>query len=204
MVSACRVEGARVLSSPVGLAPRIFEEYIGDGIYLYIKGKRYVDCASGTFNLSLGYSAREVIDALHQQLDRCCHLSRITPKEKSAEIFETLREFLPNHLRAFWFRDIIGSTANECAIRIAQGYRQEGHRILFMSHHGQSLVATGVSGNAFRQQASPPRSPEHQDSGAGLSRLFLQPAAASCGLLCAKRLEGLRRIWIERSGWRRY
>ena len=32
-------------------------EYAGEGIYLHIRGERYIDCASGTFNVSLGYSA---------------------------------------------------------------------------------------------------------------------------------------------------
>lgn len=106
------------------------EKYFGQGVYLYIDGQKYIDCASGTFNLALGYSAEEVVEAVRRQLRRCSHLSSAFTKEKSREIFESLREFLPEQIDDFWFRDIIGSTANECAIRIAQ--KATGNQMLYL------------------------------------------------------------------------
>jgi 4-aminobutyrate aminotransferase-like enzyme len=129
------------------------DKYYGQGIYLYINGQKYIDCASGTFNLALGYSASEVVDAVSAQLKRCCHLASQYTKEKSQEIFESLREFLPEQINDFWFRDIIGSTANECAVRIAQKATGKTDIItLFLSHHGQSITTTAISGNAFRRR----------------------------------------------------
>ncbi len=47
--------------------------------------------------------------------------------------------------------DITGSTANECAVKIAQKATGASDVIsLFLSHHGQTQFATGISGNAFR------------------------------------------------------
>src|SRR5690348_8996231 len=96
-----------------------WQEIRGDGVRLRVGGSSYIDCASGTFNLSLGYSAPDVRAALHEQIDRCCHLSSELTRAKSLEIFESLRGHLPEHIESYWFRDITGSTAVECALRIA-------------------------------------------------------------------------------------
>lgn len=179
------------MSSPAGLAQEALEEYLGQGVHLYIRGTRYLDCASGTFNLSLGYSTREVIDALHQQLDRCCHLSSDYTREKSAQIFELLREYLPEHLNSFWFRDLIGSTANECAIRIAQKATGKKDIVtLFLSHHGQSLAATGASGNSFRQASfAIPLVGALKIPAPTCHACFYGQRRDTCGMLCARRLE---------------
>lgn len=167
------------------------EKYFGQGIYLYIDDKKYIDCASGTFNLALGYSAEEVIEAVEKQLHRCCHLSSAFTKEKSREIFEMLREFLPEQIDDFWFRDIIGSTANECAIRIAQKATGKSDIIsLFLSHHGQSVLTTGISGNAFRRknfalsQANSLKIPAPD-----CFNCFYCQSKESCDALCASRME---------------
>jgi 4-aminobutyrate aminotransferase-like enzyme len=166
-------------------------DYAGEGIYLFVNGERYLDCASGTFNLSLGYSAREVIDALHEQLDRSCHLSSEFTRTKSAEIFNMMREFLPPHIGAFWFRDIIGSTANEAAIRIAQKATGKSDVVsLFLSHHGQSVGSTGISGNAFRHRNfSLPFVGSVKIPAPDCANCFYSQVPERCGMLCARRLE---------------
>lgn len=165
--------------------------YVGEGVYLYADGRQYIDCASGTFNLSLGYSAREVIDGLHEQLDRVAHLSSEFTKAKSTEVFNLLREFLPPHIGAFWFRDITGSTANECAIRIAQ--KATGRTdifSLFLSHHGQSVTSTGISGNAFRNRSfSLPVPGSVKIPAPDCANCFYSQTPDRCGMLCARRLE---------------
>src|SRR5690606_5427190 len=48
----------------------------GRGIYLTDNnGKSYIDCASATFNLSLGYSHPEVIAAVKAQVDKLIHVT---------------------------------------------------------------------------------------------------------------------------------
>lgn len=170
---------------------RSLSEYTGEGIYLHADGKRYIDCASGTFNLSLGYSAREVIEGLHQQLDRAAHLSSDFTKAKSAEVFGLMYEFLPPHIGAFWFRDITGSTANECAIRIAQKATGKTDIFsLFLSHHGQSVGSTGISGNAFRQRSfSLPFPGSIKIPAPDCANCFYSQVPEHCGMLCARRLE---------------
>ncbi|GLY06964.1 MULTISPECIES: aspartate aminotransferase family protein [Actinoplanes] len=166
-------------------------EYSGEGIYLQVRGERLLDCASGTFNVPLGYSAREVIDALHDQLDRVVHLSSDFTRDKSASIFELMRPDLPSHIGAFWFRDITGSGANEAAIRIAQ--KATGRTdvfSLFLSHHGQSVATTGISGNAFRQRGfSLPFATSVKIPAPDCGNCFYRQDPATCGMLCARRIE---------------
>lgn len=167
------------------------EKYFGQGVYLYIDGQKYIDCASGTFNLALGYSAEEVVEAVRRQLMRCSHLSSAFTKEKSREIFESLREFLPEQIDDFWFRDIIGSTANECAIRIAQKATGKSDVIsLFLSHHGQSVLTTAVSGNAFRRKNFSLSQPNTLKIPApDCFNCFYSQSKENCGFLCARRME---------------
>ncbi|MDT0345104.1 aspartate aminotransferase family protein [Streptomyces litchfieldiae] len=171
--------------------PMDLMEPVGEGVHLYIQGERYIDCASGTFNLSLGYSNRQVIDALHVQLEKSAHLSSDLTRAKSAEVFALMREFLPEHIDAFWFRDITGSTANECAIRIAQKATGKSDVVsLFLSHHGQSAVATGVSGNAFRQRNfSLPFAGSVKIPAPDCKNCFYLQSPDSCDMLCARRLD---------------
>jgi 4-aminobutyrate aminotransferase-like enzyme len=167
------------------------DDYVGRGVHLYIKGIRHIDCASGTFNLSLGYSTPQIVEALHDQLDRCLHLSSEFTAAKSQEIFDLMRPMLPDHIESFWLRDITGSTANECAVRIAQ--KATGRRdvvSLFLSHHGQSAGATGISGNAFRQQAfALPFVGSVKIPAPDCANCFYGQSRDRCGLLCAHRLE---------------
>jgi 4-aminobutyrate aminotransferase-like enzyme len=169
----------------------VLDDHVGDGVNLYVRGRRYIDCASGTFNLSLGYSNRDVIDALHVQLDRSAHLPSDITRVKSAEIFEQLQPYLPDHIESYWFRDIIGSTANECAIRIAQKATGRTDIVtLFLSHHGQSVTATGVSGNAFRQRGfSLPFANSVKIPAPDCNNCFYGQTRGTCGTMCAYRLE---------------
>jgi 4-aminobutyrate aminotransferase-like enzyme len=132
-----------------------------------------------------------VIEALHEQLDRCSHLSSDYTKSKSAEIFEQMREYLPPHIGAFWFRDIIGSTANECAVRIAQKATGKTDIFsLFLSHHGQSVGTTGISGNAFRRRSfSLPMVDSVKIPAPDCANCFYGQTPDRCGMICATRLE---------------
>ncbi|GAB1691171.1 aspartate aminotransferase family protein [Krasilnikovia sp. M28-CT-15] len=163
----------------------------GDGVRLKAGGRSYIDCASGTFNLSLGYSATEVKQALHEQIERCCHLSSELTREKSLRVFESLREHLPSHIDGYWFRDIVGSTAIECAVRIAQKATGKTEIIsLFGSHHGQSIAATGISGNAFRQASFRlPVIASLKVPAPDCNNCFYDKTPDSCGMFCATRLD---------------
>jgi hypothetical protein len=48
----------------------------GEGVYLYDdEGNAYIDCASATFNLSLGYSHPAVVGAIQKQAESLIHVT---------------------------------------------------------------------------------------------------------------------------------
>lgn len=129
----------------------ILKRFRGDGSYLYIDGKKFIDAASGTFNLPLGYTNESIGARLKAQIDRGCHLSSTYTLEMSKIILQRLRKYLPKELSRIWLRDVSGSGAVECAIRMAQKRTgRSGVISLYLAHHGQSLATAQISGNAFR------------------------------------------------------
>lgn len=126
-------------------------KYQGEGPYLIIDGNKYIDAASGTFNLPLGYTNKRIADKLKQQIDRCTHLSSAYTREMSICILQKLIKYLPEKINRIWFRDVSGSGAVEGAIRMAQkATGRSGVISLYLAHHGQSLATAQISGNAFR------------------------------------------------------
>lgn len=129
----------------------LIAKYQGDGPYLIIDGNKYIDAASGTFNLPLGYTNKRITDKLKQQIDRCTHLSSAFTREMSICILQKLTKYLPEKINRIWFRDVSGSGAVEGAIRMAQkSTGRSGVISLYLAHHGQSLATAQISGNAFR------------------------------------------------------
>lgn len=101
-----------------------------------------------------------------------------------------LLDHAPPGITAAWVRDLTGSTANECAVRIAQKATGRGEIVsLFLSHHGQTLYTTGLSGNAFRRAAFPAGPTTGTKIPAPYChRCFYGQSYPDCGLLCADRL----------------
>ncbi|CDN42722.1 MULTISPECIES: aspartate aminotransferase family protein [Paenibacillus] len=129
----------------------------GKGIKLIDdSGAEYLDGVSGTFNLSLGYNHPYVVEKVQEQVGNLTHMSSSFTEPYVNEVLDHLVEYAPNGINAGWMRDITGSTANECATKIAQKYTESTDIIsLFLSHHGQTQFATGISGNAFRRRKFP-------------------------------------------------
>lgn len=126
----------------------------GKGIKLITEeGDEYLDAASGTFNLALGYNHPYVVDKIKQQVDELTHMSSSFTEPYVTEVLDKLIDLAPDGIDSGWMRDITGSTANECAVKIAQKATGATDVIsLFFSHHGQTQFATGISGNAFRRR----------------------------------------------------
>ncbi|MDT9718194.1 aspartate aminotransferase family protein [Paenibacillus sp. ClWae2A] len=129
----------------------------GKGIKLIDdSGVEYLDGVSGTFNLSLGYNHPHVVSKIQEQVGNLTHMSSSFTEPYVNEVLDHLIEYAPNDINAGWMRDITGSTANECATKIAQKYTESTDIIsLYLSHHGQTQFATGISGNAFRRKRFP-------------------------------------------------
>lgn len=166
----------------------------GKGIYLYDQnGKEYIDCASATFNLSLGYSNVEVIDAAKSQMDDLIHLTSSYCSKPILDLTQKLREILPNELDKVHLKISGGSEANEGAIKMAQVATGKKEVVSFYySHLGQTIFTTNASGNSFRSEA-------FNLSIAGIVkvpapycyRCFYNQKPSTCGLMCAEKIHDI-------------
>lgn len=164
----------------------------GEGIYLYDSdGQKYIDCASATFNLSLGYSHPEVIRAMKEQADEMIHITSSFQSEPINKLAKKLVELAPNGLTKAHLKVSGGSVANEGAIKMAQ--RATGRRdviSLFRSHLGQTMFTASLSGNAFRKaNAALPMAGSLQVPDPYCYRCFYGQKFPSCNYMCVQRLD---------------
>jgi 4-aminobutyrate aminotransferase len=167
----------------------------GDGVWLHTAaGARYLDAISGTFNLPLGYGHPSVERAVLAQAQHLVHVSSHFAGDQVARLIARLSEHAPPGLTRGWFRDNSGSTANECAVRIAQKATGRTEVItLYYSHHGQSHFATALSASAFRRKGFPgSASPLSLKVPAPFChRCFYNARPSSCGMLCVDRIDDI-------------
>lgn len=163
----------------------------GQGIYLYDnEGKAYIDCASATFNLNLGYSHADVIEAVKEQADKLIHVTSSFMTKPVGELVKRLVEVSPDGLTKVHLKISGGSTANEGAIKMAQHYTGKTDVIsLFRSHLGQTIYTMNASGNSFRREPF-----RLAQSGilhvppAYCYRCFYNQKPDTCGMLCVERI----------------
>lgn len=182
-----------VLNTTHAILSNIVMKY-GKGIYLFDEhGKRYIDCAAGTFNLSLGYGHEEVIDAAKSQMDKLIHVTSSYANDPIMRLTEKLQEILPPELNKIHLKVSGGSVANEGAIKMAEVATSRQEIISFYySHLGQTIFTLNASGNAFRAQS-------FQRTVTGIikapapycTRCFYNQNQLTCGLLCVKRLHDI-------------
>ncbi|MFG1603670.1 aspartate aminotransferase family protein [Actinoplanes sp. NPDC049265] len=164
----------------------------GEGVYLYDDaGEAYLDCASATFNLSLGYSHPAVIGAVQKQAELAIHLTSSFRSEPVDDLVRKLVACSPGNLTRVHVKVGGGSEANEGAIKMAQNATGRSEVItLFRSHLGQTMMMTSMSGNAFRKAPFPllyPGSLQVPDP--YCYRCFYGQDRAHCGLMCVDRLD---------------
>lgn len=163
----------------------------GQGIYLFdAEGKDYIDCASATFNLSLGYSNKRVLSAVRRQLDLLVHVTSSYMTNPVGELAKKLVEVSPKSLNKVHLKVCGGSTANEGAIKMAQTVTGKSDVIsLFRSHVGQTIYTMGLSGNSFRKNSF-----HFSNMGALLIpapycyRCFYNQKPETCNMLCVERI----------------
>jgi adenosylmethionine-8-amino-7-oxononanoate aminotransferase len=138
----------------------------GEGCYLYdAEGRRYLDACGGAAVVTIGHGVREVIEGIAQQMLRLAyaHTSQFfTPVAE--ELARVLAEKFPGprqQVRVHFTSG--GSEATETALKIARAYwlaRGEPKRwkiiSRWVSYHGATLGALGVSGNRQRRAAYAP------------------------------------------------
>lgn len=163
----------------------------GDGIHLYdTDGAEYIDCASGTFNLSLGYGHPEVVKAMRDQADLLIHATSAFQTAPVNELVRRLVEVSPANLTRVHPKVSGGSTANEGAVKMAQAHTGRRDVVtLFRSHHGSTMMTMGMSGEAFRKAPFPLQMPgvTHVPD-PYCKRCFYRQQPDTCGLLCAERI----------------
>ncbi|MGW4895645.1 aminotransferase class III-fold pyridoxal phosphate-dependent enzyme [Kitasatospora sp. NPDC004240] len=163
----------------------------GEGVYLYAEdGRRYLDCSSGTFNLSLGYAHPEIVATVREQAGQLIHVTSKFQTGPLNALVSKLAEVSPANLTRVHLKSASGSDANESAVKIAQVHTGNSDVVtLFRGHLGQTLGMIGASGAAFRRTPFPSHLPGvvHVPDPHCL-RCFYGQERATCGLLCVERI----------------
>lgn len=163
----------------------------GEGIHLYdSEGNEYIDCASATFNLNLGYNNKEVIEPVKQQIDKLIHVTSSFQTEPINELVEKLVNISPCNLTRVHLKVSGGSEANEGAIKIAMYCTGKRDVIsLFRSHLGQTMMTMSMSGNSFRRKPFPNSFPSCvQVPDPYCYRCFYKQKPETCGMMCVERI----------------
>src|SRR5690349_10734547 len=93
----------------------------GSGLRVWdADGREFLDCAAGTFNLSLGHNHPDVVAAIKGQADELLFASSMFQTEVSNRVMDLLVELTPANLTRVNLRSSGGSTATEGAVKIAQ------------------------------------------------------------------------------------
>jgi adenosylmethionine-8-amino-7-oxononanoate aminotransferase len=136
----------------------------GDGCWLIDRdGKRYLDASGGAAVSCLGHGHRDVIAAMHAQIDRLAyaHTSFFTT-EVAEQLADHLVARAPAGMSHAYFVSG-GSEAVEAALKMARQYfvetgqPQREHFIARrQSYHGNTLGALAVGGNEWRRRQFAP------------------------------------------------
>lgn len=183
---------AMSLDSALYSQPSALEIVRGKGVFVYDRDDRdYLDCSAGTFNLSLGYSAPEIVEVVQEQTEILIHLSSSYSHASIHTLAERLVELAPSSITKAHLKSSGGSTANEGAIKMAQA-ATGGRDVLslFRSHVGQTLGALSYSGNGFRANIVGNTAPGRLVvPDPYCRRCFYGQTYGDCGTLCATQLD---------------
>ncbi|REK84315.1 aspartate aminotransferase family protein [Streptomyces inhibens] len=164
----------------------------GSGLRVWdADGREYLDCAAGTFNLSLGHNHPDVVAAIKGQTDELLFASSMFQTDVSNRVMELLVELSPANLTRVNLRSSGGSTATEGAVKIAQLHTGRRDVIVpFRGHVGQTLAASGLNGMSQLRAPFPavyPRAVNVPDP--YCLRCFYRQEPDSCGYLCIDRID---------------
>lgn len=128
-----------------------------EGVYIETtKGKRYLDFAAATFNLSLGYNHPEVVDAVKKQIDEITYASSSFKLKKVYEFSEKLIKLCPAGFTRVHPKSTGGSIANEGAIKAALKMTKKNDIMsYFYGYHGQSYLTQAITGFDMQRKNFP-------------------------------------------------
>ena len=171
----------------------------GEGIYVKDDtGKTYIDGISSLWNVCLGHSNKEVIDAVTEQMNKLPYFPLYGySNQPSIELAAMISEITQNRYQHFFYTNS-GSEAIDTAIKIVRHYfknKKEDKRTkiisLKCSFHGVTYGAMSAGGLA----------PERYEPYAPILEGFIKipppycfrcpykSKHPECGLICAKKLE---------------
>ncbi len=164
----------------------------GEGVRVWdSKGREYLDCVSGTFNLVLGHNHPAVLDAVRGQLDDIVFASSSFRTAPTDTVMEQLVDMSPAGLTRVNLRSSGGSTANEGAIKIAQWFTGKRDVIVpFRGHVGQSIAAASYNGTSRMREPFPNRLPGSLHVPEPYCyRCFYRQTPDTCGMWCVDRID---------------
>ncbi|HWQ03572.1 MAG TPA: aspartate aminotransferase family protein [Candidatus Nitrosotenuis sp.] len=190
---------------PSSLFPRDFRSDVpvavrGDGCYLFdAQGRKYLDACGGAAVVTIGHNVRDVLTAMEAQARELAyaHSSQfITPVAE--ELAALLAGKFPGprqHVRVHFTSG--GSEATETALKIARMHwlargQPQRWKIIsrWVSYHGATLGALGVSGNRVRREAYAPMLADTPHiAPCYCYRCPFEKTFPACELACARELE---------------
>jgi len=153
-------------------------------------GKRYIDFASSTFNLSLGYNHPVILEAVRKQMEKACYTSTSFSHDVVLELSEKLVKLCPKNLTKVHPKCTGGSTANEGAIKAALKVTKRDDIVsYYYGYHGQTYLTQAITGYDSQRKCLP---------GAGFNiiripfpycyRCFFDKKFPQCKLFCLNKI----------------
>ncbi len=143
---------------PIGL-----EVAFAEGPYIYLNdGRRIIDLISGIAVSSLGHRHPDVVQAIHEQVDRHLHVMVYGEfvQTAQAEFAALLASQLPEQLQVSYFT-MSGTEANEGALKLAKKYTGRTKMVAFeRSYHGDTHGSLSVTGRNVYQDPFRPLLPD--------------------------------------------
>ena len=162
-----------------------------------VEGREYIDCVSQTLNLNLGQCHDDVVAAVVEQARRLTYASSRFASDVSLELHDKLVEITPEPLDKVNMASVIGSAANECALKAAR--KRTGRRTVVSvvgSHHGQTTESMRASGKHWDRSYLGERNARFVPA-PDCSRCPFKLRPETCSVEC---LDTLDEIWEQEDG----
>lgn len=151
-----------------------------------VDGNVFIDFSSGTVVTGLGHCPREVVEALHREVDRLLHYYDFATAPRP-QFFEALARTLPDSLQVFQMYTT-GTEAVEAAIRVAKSATKKYEVLSFYNaFHGRTMGAMSLMGGSPQKRGFGPFVPGALHSvNAYCYRCPLGLTRDSCEVACAR------------------
>jgi putrescine aminotransferase len=127
-------------------------------IYIYdADGNEYLDGMSGLWCCNLGYSRREIVEAVYRQLGELPYYNNFfqCAHPPSIELADAIAELAPAHMKHVFFTNS-GSEGNDTVLRMVRRYwdlkDKPGKRIVISrinGYHGSTIAGASLGGMSF-------------------------------------------------------